>query len=564
MKKLFSIILALSLALSGITVFAEREATVNTEQNNIYISGQADASIVTILMKNKTDNTIAYADEIETKNGEYSFKFKFNEDYTDYNLYVMDGVENITDTIMETKAEAFYPVGEITQNKFSDDGTTADISAYVENKYNDEGSAKVIVSWLDENGTMVSCVTKDITYDYYSGADNWTLDVPEKAVKAKVFVWSSLANCVPLAATSKTLPNKNVVLIGDSLGQTYTDDVCTKGWGQYLGNYMYDGANIINCCHAGWETWDYLYYDDADADNFWLQGWNYSKQLLGEGDYVIFGLGYNDYTTKGYKGKYYGTVDGENMPYYSPVEKWGYERLTDDNGEYIEIDGEKVYTASNGSDLTTDSESGHLSFFYLDENGVKQSYAADSFYDNMKTMIEDCRDLGVNVIIRNVACISSPTRPQSRENKDYHGFVTHAIINEKAELLDEEYDNVITLDLFTESYNHFLELYNSFSDEAPEYAYEDGELKEYYQDVTNWKLQQLYDTYWLTIKNFDEYFSGGTIEKAPNGKWSYKTAEGVYTYIDSLHYASGGADYIASAIAKLIAQTDSELAEYVR
>ena len=82
MKKLLSVLLVSAFAFSGGAVFAQRDATVNTNQHNIYISGKADdVSVVTMMMKNKTDNTVAYVDEAEIKDGEYSLKFKFTEDY---------------------------------------------------------------------------------------------------------------------------------------------------------------------------------------------------------------------------------------------------------------------------------------------------------------------------------------------------------------------------------------------------------------------------------------------------------------------------------------------------
>ena len=48
MKKLLSVLLVSAFAFSGGAVFAQREATVNTNQHNIYISGKADdVSVVT-------------------------------------------------------------------------------------------------------------------------------------------------------------------------------------------------------------------------------------------------------------------------------------------------------------------------------------------------------------------------------------------------------------------------------------------------------------------------------------------------------------------------------------
>ena len=197
-KKILSAVGSL-LVLGSMTAFAEREATLNAECNNIYISGQVseDISSVTIMMKSDSGE-LAYVNEADVIDGKYSLKFKFDKDYRDYELYVRDGDENITDTVISTSVTSFYPSTEITKSEFSDDGTTLDISAYFENKYDDEGSAKLIVGWYDEDGILNSCEIKDITYGYFSGESDSTVTVPENAEKAMIFIWSSFTNCVPL------------------------------------------------------------------------------------------------------------------------------------------------------------------------------------------------------------------------------------------------------------------------------------------------------------------------------------------------------------------------------
>ena len=203
MKKNILICIISLFMFGNINVFAEREATVNTECNNIYISGEVSDDIpgVTIMLKN--DNEIAYMNQVGIIDGKYELKFKFNKNYRDYKLYVRDGKTDITDTVISTSATSFYPVAEITKSEFSDDGSTVDISAYFENKYNDEGSAKLIIGWYDENGIMNSCEIKDISYDYYSGKAEQAVNVPENAEKATVFILNSLTNCIPLGNSAK-------------------------------------------------------------------------------------------------------------------------------------------------------------------------------------------------------------------------------------------------------------------------------------------------------------------------------------------------------------------------
>ncbi len=573
-KKIFSAVCAFSTAISlAVPCMAKvNESITNTQTHNIYVEGvAADSSSVTLKME-KSDKTVAYADETETEpDGKYTFKFKLDDDYKNYTLSINDGGKNITDTVTLTESETLGLVGEISASELADGKYS--LSAQIINKLDDAGECKLIYASYDENGKLLGVDSEDFSYGYNSAQTSLEKTAAENAEKVKIFMWQSLANCIPLAKPSTALPKKNVVLIGDSLGQTYDSSDCTKGWGEYLGKYMNGGANIINCCHAGWRTLSYLMYDGKNSDNFRLQGWEYAKKFLNEGDYVIFGLGYNDYVQMGYNGTYYDTVDGVKKEYYTSESNdllkvkpnRAYDRQTDENGTYIETRQGKLYTTcKDGNALTTDSNSGHLSYFYLDENGVVQSYGADAYYDNMKEMLDDCRELGVNAIIRNVACISYPNSAQSRENKGYHGYITHAIINEKAQKLAEEYDNVVTVDLFSETKEHFTQLYNSFEDKAPDYAYDsDGEIKANYAGVKDWKQQQLLDKYWLTIRTIDRYYKDGSPELL-NGSWVYRRQNGAYRIQDTLHYCSDGADYIASAIAKLIKQTDSGLAEYVK
>ena len=574
-KKFFSIICTAAIALSAAvpSLAAVNESQTNTVTNNIYVEGVAvNSDLVTLKMKNKTDNSLGYVDEISVEDdGTYKFKFKFNEDYTNYELSINDGDKNIADTVTLTKSESLGLLGNITTGELKDGEFT--LTADMINKLDDTGSCKLIYASYDENGTLLGAELDDFSYGFNSGTKTATKTAKTGAAKVKVFMWQSLENCIPLSTAAASLPKKNIVLLGDSLGQTYDESDVTKGWGQYLGNYMNGGANIINCCHSGWNTLSFLAYEQENPTSFWLQGWNYAKSFLTEGDYVVFGLGYNDYGIKGYNGKYYDEVDGvrkfyyisEKDPYKAEHPNWSYDRQTDDGGKYIETEQGKIYTSKEGiSDLTTNSNNGVLSYFYLDENGVKQAYSADAYYDNMKIMLDDCKKMGVNVVIRNVACISNPNSPQSRDNPHYHGFVTHAIINEKVEMLASEYDNVVAVDLFSESKEHFLDLYNSFKNEAPAYAYDaNGNIKECYKDITNWQYQQLYDTYWLTIKTIGDYYKTGQPELL-NDKWIYRKADGTYRIQDSLHYCGNGANYIASAIAKLIKQSESGLAEYVK
>ena len=585
MKKLLSVLLVSAFAFSGGAVFAQREATVNTNQHNIYISGKADdVSVVTMMMKNKTDNTVAYVDEAEIKDGEYSLKFKFTEDYANYDLYVMDGSKNITYTVMETKAEALYPVGDVTKSKFSEDKKTADISAYINNKYNDAGTAKVIVSWYNASGAMVGCETADISYDYFSGSVSKTVNVPEGAEKGKVFIWSSMSDCIPLARTSKILPSKNVVLIGDSLGDFFVDSKCIRGWGQCIGKYMHDEANIINLCHAGWNAELYLAVENVgEQSNRWLQGWNYAKQFLNPGDYAIFGLGYNDANLMGYNGEYYEMVDGVKTIYNAGKDYSlngstikDFKKQKDENGEsYIETPKYgKIYFDGNVGiyELNRDTaDKKYFSYRYEDKNGKIHTYADEAYYDSMKVMLDDCRDMGVNVILRDISCIYNPDLVRNDKLPGYHTWLGMSYINERAKQLGDEYENVTYVPLFETTKANFLKVREEFSgdkDNLPSYYYSDVEnkvLKPQYENVTNWKQQQLVDKYFQTLRSYDEFYTGGEVLfNSSTNKYGYKTEDGSWIYEDTIHTNRAGADDTAYHLAQLIKKSDSSLSEYIK
>ena len=553
-KRIFAILLSLSVLPICASAYAD-DAYIGSETHNIYVEGKAENGTGTVTLKmTDSNNSVGYISEIDVNSDNtYSYKFKFNKDYSDYKLSINNGAENITDTVIKTADETAGLIGTVNVSDFKDN--TVSVNADIINKLDDEGKCKLYFASYNSDGALISVQEEDLNYDYTSGSGSIIKSVPENTNSVKIFMWKSLSNCIPLAVPGKVMPKKDVILIGDSLGQAYSADSIRKGWGEYIGNYMAYGAKINNQCHAGWNTNTYI----GDTKN----GWDYSKQFIGNGDIVIFGIGYNDYATMGYNGKYYDTVGGERKIYSTgstgaPFDGMQYTQEKDDNGTYIVSEEQgKIYLADGIN--TETSKDGMMTYLYKNENGELSSYAADCFIDNMRIMLDYCKETGAEVVVRNIASISSRNGQSTSSN--YYGYVTQAIINQKIPSLADEYDNVTAVDLFTETHNHFAEIYDNAPESQSYFFDKNGDRLPYIN--SDGKQQQLIDKYWITIKSCEEFFDGGYAEQR-NGKWGYYTSTGKFVEQDTLHYTAAGADYIAGATAKVIKESDSPIKEYFK
>ena len=550
MKKFLTLILSAMLMLTASA--SAQEVMGGSETHNIYVEGKVktDVSAVTLKMTDKEKN-IAYIAEVPvSSDNTYKYKFKFGKDFENYTMSINNGGEDITDSIIKTVSETFGLVGSISVSDFAEN--KASVSAKIINKLDDEGNCTLYFASYDESGKLLDVAQHSLNYDYQNGTEDIIKDVAEGAYLVKIFMWKSAENCIPLANSKKILPEKDVILIGDSLGQAYPSDYVRKGWGEYIGNYMAHGALVNNQCYAGWSTNTYI----ADKTN----GWDYLKQFIGEGDIVIFGIGNNDTGIMGYNGKYYDVVDGKRKLYSTGTKRdvykdFQFEPQEDDNGEYINCSLGKLYLAK-GINLET-SKDGMMTYLYKDANGKVQSYAADCFMDNMREMLDYCKEVGAEVVVRNIASICS-ANPQSMSS-NYDGYVTHVIINEQIPKLAEEYENVTTVDLFSETKAHYEKVYNETPDRVDYFYDENGELLPYVNKNQKW--QYLADKYWITVKSCSDFYKNGTIGQK-DGKWGYYTPTGGFVAQDTLHYNAAGADYIASATAKIIKNSDSPAREY--
>ncbi|MBE7053552.1 MAG: hypothetical protein E7391_04675 [Ruminococcaceae bacterium] len=78
-------------------------------------------------------------------------------------------------------------------------------------------------------------------------------------------------------------------LIGDSIVTKYGYDTITRGWGMFIGENFDDEKLIVNnVAVGGWSTKTYLKTIAGQ------KRWNYVKDNLKEGDFVIISLGIND------------------------------------------------------------------------------------------------------------------------------------------------------------------------------------------------------------------------------------------------------------------------------
>lgn len=527
------------------------------EEHNIYVSGKASPNAyITMRMCSKSDKALKYINETTADEaGNYSLKFKYTGDYSNCEMFVKEGDNDAENTVISVKEENVYPCGTITAGEFKDGMMNVNVN--IKNKYTDGSQCKLIFSYYDANGALFKVESEDVSYTWGNTNIDVSKAVSENTAMAKVFLWESIGNPIPLAKRDVTVKDKSIVLIGDSLGQTYGANSCQKGWGEMLGKYTANGIDIKNVCHAGWDSVDFIYNTAS--------GWDYAKSLLKAGDTVIFLLGHNDYNVKGYNGKYYELNGNGERQYFSNTGFEGtyLERSEDSQGAYITTkEFGKLYITNPQADPmgTSTYDEGYLTYFYKDENGAEHSYAADSYYDNMKMMLTDCKNMGVDVVLANTTTKSNG-RPTT--SSAWYGYRSMGYMNVKLEQLAAEFDNAELIDVTSETERIFNDVYNNADTEnLPDYFYdENGELLPYINK--NLKQQILLEKFWLTIHNYAEFYGNGEAVQNPSGKWGYKVG-GVFYGEDDLHYNERGADCIAQCIAKLTKASASPAAQYFK
>ncbi len=77
-------------------------------------------------------------------------------------------------------------------------------------------------------------------------------------------------------------PSLRIVIIGDSTVQTYPPDSDKRGWGQMIGRYFTESAEIVNLAKSGRSTKTFI------EEGLW------EKAKAERGDYILIQFGHND------------------------------------------------------------------------------------------------------------------------------------------------------------------------------------------------------------------------------------------------------------------------------
>ena len=113
-KRIFAILLSLSVLPICASAYAD-DAYIGSETHNIYVEGKTESNVGTVTLKmTDSNNSVGYISEIDvSSDNTYSYKFKFNKDYSDYKLSINNGAENITDTVIKPTDETAGLIGTV-------------------------------------------------------------------------------------------------------------------------------------------------------------------------------------------------------------------------------------------------------------------------------------------------------------------------------------------------------------------------------------------------------------------------------------------------------------------
>ena len=358
MKKLISMLVAIVMVLSSVSVFAV-EATHHEIQNNIFVEGkveQFNAKNNMLTLSIAKDGAILYIGEYEVgANGEYAIKFKCKGDLEGAQLKVRYAAEDVTDSVVKATSTSQIMEAEVFVADENDKGFATSVDTSVQtinipeqtvngvvlpahtytteytteernglkavvnltNKFGYADKVAVLVAAYDENNKLVNCALENIDAQYGSKGEKQVIetaviDVPENTASAKAFCWSSTSSLIPYGKEADgTLPKVDIFCIGDSFCQTYTRTFYPEsGWGGHLIDYFNkDLVTVTNYGTSGaWaqavlsNTNDPKYQENIalgknPTENVW--GWNDWAEMeadpkFSEGDYIIVSLGLND------------------------------------------------------------------------------------------------------------------------------------------------------------------------------------------------------------------------------------------------------------------------------
>lgn len=300
MKKIIALLLALTMVLSSMSVFAL--ANPDDSKNNLCIMGKVDFSGNTkiALALEDEDGRTMYFKELDCvrADGNYNIAIKYSGDITKrvikvtYNgVDVTSGIKSAT-SVTDLKAADFNDGVIDTAEKF----------------FYEEGQNSLVVSY-DESGKLLKA-------EVVTDAE---IKIPDNASNVKAFCWNTIMDATAFSKSLEGLmPKIDVFCIGDSFGQTWPEKWYPEsGWGTHIGDYFNDRTTTINfCTSGGWAQAIMSNEEDPKyqqniaegkkaTDSMW--GWDDWKDMeksnrYSKGDYVIVSLGLNDAKREGPNG----------------------------------------------------------------------------------------------------------------------------------------------------------------------------------------------------------------------------------------------------------------------
>ena len=316
MKKIICFILSVMMILSTFSVSAdvsEAGAVIDSSAYNVYIEGKTDplGRAVTITLIDDNDN-LGYIRDVTTDNhGNYSLKFKFDGNISDYNIIVYDANYNdITSTLNTAVAKQdMYNLDVTLLCNGNDvvgnisDGDKIDVLVDIDNKYGDATNIDIILAAYDADKKLIFTDIKPFFVDYndlkatkYAEFENMFLPADTKTVKA--FAWESALNIIPIAKEdkiekeakavieNKTPENRKVIgLLGDSI--THMGNFNVFLYQYYATRYPESNITFLNKGVAGDGSSDLMYRVKKEV-------FNETDPFYGECDEIILMIGMND------------------------------------------------------------------------------------------------------------------------------------------------------------------------------------------------------------------------------------------------------------------------------
>ncbi len=216
MKKIVSILLAISMLLSVTVVLAENpKSTVLESTNIVNVTGKltdGGESVNILLLEGEN---VKYINEfpVET-DGSYRAKFKYEDKIEGLTLSVRQGEANVTDSVVSAVSDKEAIVYELDA---VNSPINTEVIAKIENHYNVTGKAyQVVVAYYDANNKLQNIIINDKTVEEGLNIFAEDFKIPDDAAKIKVFMWDSVKTMIPLAKSVEAKDTIRVLAIGNS------------------------------------------------------------------------------------------------------------------------------------------------------------------------------------------------------------------------------------------------------------------------------------------------------------------------------------------------------------